>query len=58
MGHEFYVMAAGNTCVADPIDAVHHEMDSVVCSHCVYKSMWSAVKEQLVLDKEPASKST
>ena len=29
-------MEAGDTCVADPVDAVHHEMDSAVCTHCVY----------------------
>ena len=29
-------MAASDTCVADPLDTVHHEMDSVVRSHCVY----------------------
>ena len=30
-------MAAGNTRAADPVDTVHHEMDSVVCSDCFYK---------------------
>ena len=34
-------MAAGNTSVADPIDTVHHKMDSTVRSHRVYKSMIS-----------------
>ena len=36
-------MAAGHVCVADPLDNVHHEMDRVVCSQCVYKSVWSPV---------------
>ena len=26
-------MAAGDTHAADPVDTVHHEMDSAVCSH-------------------------
>ena len=30
-------MAAGDTHVTNPVDTIHHEMDSVVCSHCVYK---------------------
>ena len=52
-------MTAGNICVADPVDIVHHEMDSAVCSHFVYKSVWSPViGEQLVLEKEPAGQST
>ena len=29
-------MAAGDTCVADPVDTVCHEMDSVVRSNHVY----------------------
>ena len=36
-------MAAGDARVADPLDTVHHEMDSVVCGHRVYKSVWSPV---------------
>ena len=52
-------MAAGNTHVADPVDTVHHKKDSAVCSHSVYKSVWSPVKgEQLVLEKELAGQST
>ena len=31
-------MAAGDTRVADPVDTVHHEMDSTIRSHHVYKS--------------------
>ena len=31
-------MAAGDTHVLDSLDTVHHEMDSVGCSHHVYKS--------------------
>ena len=37
-------MAAGDD-VADPLDSVHHEMDSVVCGCHVYKSVWSPVIE-------------
>ena len=52
-------MAADDACVADLVDTVHHEMDSVVCGHHVYKSVWSPViGEQLVLEKEPVSQST
>ena len=29
-------MAAGESCVADPLDAVHHEMDRVARGHHVY----------------------
>ena len=32
-------MAAGDTRVADPLDTVNHKMESVVPSHCVYKSV-------------------
>ena len=32
-------MEAGDTRAADPVDTVHHEMNSVVCSHCFYKSV-------------------
>ena len=49
-------MAAGDTHVADPLDTVYHEMDSMVHGHHVYKSVWSpVVGEQLVLEKEPAN---
>ena len=42
-----------------PVDTVYHEMDSIVCSHHVYKSVWlSVIGEQLVLEKEPAGQST
>ena len=52
-------MAAGDTHVADLVDTVHHEMDSAICSHHDYKSLWSPVKgEHLVLEKEPAGQST
>ena len=36
-------MAAGDAYVVYPLDTVHHEMDSVNCSHSVYKSVWSPV---------------
>ena len=29
-------MAAGDTRVADLVDTVHNEIDSTICSHCVY----------------------
>ena len=32
-------MAAGDTCVADLVGTVDHEMDSAVCSHHFYKSV-------------------
>ena len=51
-------MAAGNSCVADPVDTVHHEIESMVRSHHVYKSVLSPVLEQLGLEKEPVSQST
>ena len=39
-------MEAGDTHVVDPVDAVHHEIDSMVRSHCVYKSVCSPVKQK------------
>ena len=52
-------MVAGDTHVTDPVDTVHHEMNSAVYSHRVYKSLWSPViGKQLILAKEPASQST
>ena len=33
------IMTAGDTGAADPLDTVHHEMDSVVHSHHFYKSV-------------------
>ena len=52
-------MVAGNTCVADPVDTVHHKMNSKVRSNHVYKSVWSPViGEQLILEKKPAGQST
>ena len=48
-------MAAGDTRVADPLDTVHHEMDSLVPSHHIYES---PVIEQLVLEKKHAGQST
>ena len=40
--------------VADPVDIVHHEMDSAV--H--YTPVWSLEIEQFILEKEPAGRST
>ena len=51
-------MAAGDTRVADPVDTMHYEIDSAVHNHQVYKSVWSQIIEQLVLENEPASQST
>ena len=51
-------MAAGDTHAADTVGAVYHEMDSAVCNHRFYKSVWSPVIEQLILEKEPACQST
>ena len=49
-------MAADNNLLADPLDTVHHEMDSMIRDHHVYKSVWSPViAEQLILEKEPAN---
>ena len=41
-------MEAGNTRVADPVDTVvvHHEMDSTVCSHHVYKPVMLSIRKQ------------
>ena len=33
-------MVAGDARVLDTLDIVHHEMDSLVHSHCVYKSQY------------------
>ena len=33
------LMAAGDTCVADLLNTVYHEMDSVSCSHNIYRSV-------------------
>ena len=44
-------MVTGNTHIAHLLDTVHHEMDNVVCSHHVYKSIWSPVIEQLILKR-------
>ena len=48
-------MATGDTLVVDLVVTVHHEMDSIIRSHHVYKSVQSPViGEQLLLEKEPA----
>ena len=52
-------MEVRDTHVADLLDTVHHETDSVFRSHHVYKFVWWPVTgEQLVLEKEPANQST
>ena len=48
-------MEAGDTHVADPLETVHHEMDSMFHGHHAYKSAWSPVIELLLLEKEPAN---
>ena len=56
---QLILMAAGNVRVADLLDTVHHDMDRVVCSHHVSKSVWSPeIGERLILEKEPAGQST
>ena len=45
-------MAAGDTHVADPLDTVYHEIDSMVHSHHVYKSVWlPIIGEQVILGR-------
>ena len=51
-------MTAGDAHIEDLLDTVHHDIDSVVYSHHVYKSVWSPVIEQLVLEKKPVGQST
>ena len=52
-------MAAGDACVLDPLDTMHHEVNSMpVHSHHVYKSVRLPVIEQSVLEKEPDGQST
>ena len=47
---------ASNAHVADQLDTVHHEMDSMVRGHHVYKSVWSpVVGQKIVLEKEIAN---
>ena len=42
------LMAAGDICVADLLNTVRHKMDSLSCSHNVYRSVWLPVIEQLL----------
>ena len=50
-------MAAGDTHVADPLDTMHHEMNSIVHSHHAYKSVWlPIIGEQLILERSPLAK--
>ena len=45
-------MAAGNTHVADLLDTMQHEMDSMVHSHHAYESVWSPIiGEQLIMER-------
>ena len=53
------LMAAGDTSILDPLDPVHHEVNSMpVYSHHVYISVRSPVIEQLILEKELNGQST
>ena len=42
-------METGDTRVIDPVDAVHHEMDSAIYSHCAYKSVHLPVKRKQII---------
>ena len=44
-------MAAGDVQVANLLHNLHHEMYSLIRNHCVYKSVWLPVMEQLILGK-------
>ena len=49
-------MVGGNTCVADPLAGYCAPWTTnVVYGNHVYKSVWSPVTEQLILEKEPAN---
>ena len=51
-------MAADDTRIVDLVDTVHHEINSTVRSHRVYKFVWSpAIGKQLILEKEPSGQS-
>ena len=39
-------MVAADAHVLDPPDIVHHEMDSLVHSHCVYKSQYEVASNE------------
>ena len=49
-------MEAGN--IHNLLDTVHHEMNSMVHSDHVYKSVWSSVVGEPVLEKESVGQST
>ena len=46
-------MAAGDTHIADLLDAVHNQINSVIVSHHGYKSVWPSVLEQPLLLTNP-----
>ena len=49
---QWILMATGDTHVADPLDTMYHEMDSIVHSHHVYKPVWlPKIGEQLILER-------
>ena len=49
-------MEASN--IRNLLDTVHHEMDSMIHSDHVYKSLWSSVGGEPVLEKESVGQST
>ena len=52
-------MASGDARVVDLLDSVHYEMNSMIRSRHVYKSVRSPViTEQLILKKDPTCQST
>ena len=52
-------MRAGDIHIADPLNTVHHEMDSMVYSDHVYKSVWSPIIGKTTCsEKEPIGQST
>ena len=53
-------MAAGDAHVIDPVDPVHHEMNSMlVYSNYVHKAVrLPVIGKQLVVEKEPDGQST
>ena len=51
---QWILLAAGDTHVADPLDTMHHEMDSIIHSHHAYKSVWlPIIGEQLIQERSP-----
>ena len=51
-------MAVGDACVANPLDTVHHEMDSVVHSHHIYQPVWVTSNRRTTRPGEGACRPT